>query len=96
MPTRSSCGLVRLLRALQADLRVGDLQARLVDIGAIGQGVGDQILHGADFIRRGDGQGVGGDDVGAGTSGSSLPRRVITFLKMASCSSRRPRALIRS
>ena len=51
-------------RALQADLRIGDLQARLVDIGAVGQRVGDQVLHGADFVGRGDGQGVGGDDAG--------------------------------
>ena len=31
--------------------------------------VGDQVLHGANFVGRGDGQGVGGDDAGTGHLG---------------------------
>ena len=55
MPTRSTSGWVRLLAPFQADVRILDLQARLVQVGAIGQGVGDQVLHGPDLVLLRDG-----------------------------------------
>ena len=40
-------------RALQADLGILDLQAGLAQVGAVGQGFGEQILDGPDlFLLR--------------------------------------------
>ena len=49
------CGFVGCA-PVQADLRIDDLQARLVHIGPVGECVGNQVLHRADLVRRRNGQ----------------------------------------
>ena len=53
-------------RALQPDLRVGDLQPRLSQVGTVRERVGNQILHRPDLVRRRNGQRIGRNDARAG------------------------------